>query len=552
MNQTLNLFIMKTRLLLLSALFFSALSFSQFNVNEGFESGVYPTNWYGDGAINSVTSGNTCSGSFKMGSDIMTGSTIFTTVYTSQYASNGNSISVSFSYKGTNSNAGEVYLYYQLNNTSWVLIASSSTITTTCQTLSGTIDAGVAPNGAGVRFRMQMNSVGNSAIFDDFSASQTRPTIASISNIVTPTSATINYTLNANNSATTSVVNYGLSSSSLTNSVVGFNSSGNVGNSGSVEILGLTPNTQYFYQIEATNSFGTTVRSGSFKTAKLIVADYTFDGTLNDINGAYPFSSQAGMSYGTDRSGVADKALYINGTGTTATLELFALPSGNSSRTFSIWIKPTQVNAVNRIFSYGQPFGDAAYVATVDPNSVSNSTYLSNVLFYEPTTVNTWKHMVFTYEQTTSTVRIYLNGEFKTSGTFSSLGTSEYVTALYLGSLFGGTTQRYFGFVDDLKIYNYTLSDAQVLNLYNTNSLTSENFNTNNLDVKLYPNPVRDILNIEIESDIQSIEIYNIQGQKVLSSNQKQINVSDLAIGMYMVRIQDVDNNIATKKIVIK
>ncbi len=543
---------MKTRLLLLSALFFSALSFSQFNVNEGFESGVYPTNWYGDGAINSVTSGNTCSGSFKMGSDIMTGSTIFTTVYTSQYASNGNSISVSFSYKGTNSNAGEVYLYYQLNNTSWVLIASSSTITTTCQTLSGTIDAGVAPNGAGVRFRMQMNSVGNSAIFDDFSASQTRPTIASISNIVTPTSATINYTLNANNSATTSVVNYGLSSSSLTNSVVGFNSSGNVGNSGSVEILGLTPNTQYFYQIEATNSFGTTVRSGSFKTAKLIVADYTFDGTLNDINGAYPFSSQAGMSYGTDRSGVADKALYINGTGTTATLELFALPSGNSSRTFSIWIKPTQVNAVNRIFSYGQPFGDAAYVATVDPNSVSNSTYLSNVLFYEPTTVNTWKHMVFTYEQTTSTVRIYLNGEFKTSGTFSSLGTSEYVTALYLGSLFGGTTQRYFGFVDDLKIYNYTLSDAQVLNLYNTNSLTSENFNTNNLDVKLYPNPVRDILNIEIESDIQSIEIYNIQGQKVLSSNQKQINVSDLASGMYLVRIQDIDNNIATKKIVIK
>ena len=543
---------MKTKLLLLFALLFSVFSFSQFNVNEGFESGVYPTNWYGDGAINSVTSGNTCSGSFKMGSDIMTGSTIFTTVYTSQYASNGNSISVSFSYKGTNSNAGEVYLYYQLNNTSWVLIASSSTITTTCQTLSGTIDAGVAPNGAGVRFRMQMNSVGNSAIFDDFSASQTRPTIASISNILTPTSATINYTLNANNSATTSVVNYGVSSTSLTNSVAGFNANGNVGNSGTAEILGLTPNTQYFYQIEATNSFGTTVRSGSFKTAKLIVAEYTFDGTLNDINGAYPFSSQAGMSYGTDRSGVADKALYINGTGTTATLELFALPSGNSSRTFSIWIKPTQVNAVNRIFSYGQPFGDAAYVATVDPNSVSNSTYLSNVLFYEPTTVNTWKHMVFTYEQTTSTVKIYLNGEFKTSGTFSSLGTSEYVTALYLGSLFGGTTQRYFGFVDDLKIYNYTLSDAQVLNLYNTNSLSSSNFSQNNLEVSLYPNPVNDVLNIKMEKEIKSIEIFNIQGQRMITTTQKQINVSALSQGIYIVKVSDAENIITTKRIIIQ
>ena len=82
--------------------------------------------------------------------------------------------------------------------------------------------------------------------------------------------------------------------------------------------------------------------------------------------------------------------------------------------------------------------------------------------------------------------------------------------------------------------------------------LAVADFNQSNLEVSLYPNPVRDILNIEIENDIQSIEIYNIQGQKVISSNQKQINVSDLAAGMYMVRIQDVDNNIATEKIVIK
>jgi alpha-tubulin suppressor-like RCC1 family protein len=71
-------------------------------------------------------------------------------------------------------------------------------------------------------------------------------------------------------------------------------------------------------------------------------------------------------------------------------------------------------------------------------------------------------------------------------------------------------------------------------------------------DFKVFPNPVRDVLNIETDLDIQSVEIYNIQGQKVLSSNQKQINVSDLAAGMYMVQIQDVENNIATKKVVIK
>lgn len=83
-------------------------------------------------------------------------------------------------------------------------------------------------------------------------------------------------------------------------------------------------------------------------------------------------------------------------------------------------------------------------------------------------------------------------------------------------------------------------------------TLSTSDFSQNNLDVALYPNPVNDVLNIETALELQTIEIYNLHGQKVLSSNQKQINVSDLSAGMYMVRIQDVENNTATKKIIIK
>lgn len=86
----------------------------------------------------------------------------------------------------------------------------------------------------------------------------------------------------------------------------------------------------------------------------------------------------------------------------------------------------------------------------------------------------------------------------------------------------------------------------------NITNLSNSNKMGINSDIYIFPNPVYDILNIETELDIQTIEIYNIQGQKVLNSNQKQINVSDLASGIYMVRIQDVDNNIVTKKIIRK
>ena len=74
--------------------------------------------------------------------------------------------------------------------------------------------------------------------------------------------------------------------------------------------------------------------------------------------------------------------------------------------------------------------------------------------------------------------------------------------------------------------------------------------NNNTVEFKIYPNPINDFLNIETFVDIKSIEIYNIQGQKVLQSNQKQINVSEFAAGVYMIKIQDIENATATKKFV--
>lgn len=47
-----------------------------------------------------------------------------------------------------------------------------------------------------------------------------------------------------------------------------------------------------------------------------------------------------------------------------------------------------------------------------------------------------------------------------------------------------------------------------------------------------------------MKNDIKSIEIYTILGQKVLEAKHKQINVSDLPSGMYLIHIQDSKNGI--------
>lgn len=58
--------------------------------------------------------------------------------------------------------------------------------------------------------------------------------------------------------------------------------------------------------------------------------------------------------------------------------------------------------------------------------------------------------------------------------------------------------------------------------------------------LRLYPNPVTDNLYINATSNIEKIEIYNIQGaliQKLKSNNIEQVNLSHLKTGTYLIKV---------------
>ncbi len=376
------------------------------------------------------------------------------------------------------------------------------------------------------------------------------PTISGVSvSSVTSNSATISYSLFANNEATTSVINYGLSSGALSSQATGFSANGSLATSGSAQIQGLSSNTTYYYQIEASNSAGTTTSAiGSFTTTALVViAEYNFDNTYNNILGTNPFQANAGTSFTTDRHGNISGALNINNQGTFATI--LGLPYNSTSRTISVWAKTNVLNAtINYVFHYGNS-ANGNGLAFRPTTTLYFANAGANLETADTNTNNTWIHYVCTYDGTTA--KVYKNGVLFSSGV-KAFNTINNLNYFKLGLTESNGYNYFNGAIDDLKIYNWALNATEISSLYTNNTLTSENFNLNNLEVALYPNPVNDILNIETALDIQTVEFYNIQGQKVLSSNQKQINVSDLAAGMYMVRIQDADNNIATKKIVIK
>lgn len=76
---------------------------------------------------------------------------------------------------------------------------------------------------------------------------------------------------------------------------------------------------------------------------------------------------------------------------------------------------------------------------------------------------------------------------------------------------------------------------------------------TNNVNalegVAVYPNPVKDVLNIYGVNALNTVEVYNMLGQKVKEVSTTTVNVSDLESGVYLVKI-NTDNASKTVRII--
>lgn len=57
------------------------------------------------------------------------------------------------------------------------------------------------------------------------------------------------------------------------------------------------------------------------------------------------------------------------------------------------------------------------------------------------------------------------------------------------------------------------------------------------VQVKVWPNPTTDILQITSTSEIQKIQVFDLQGRKVLEGFEKELNVENLLPGNYLLRI---------------
>lgn len=72
-----------------------------------------------------------------------------------------------------------------------------------------------------------------------------------------------------------------------------------------------------------------------------------------------------------------------------------------------------------------------------------------------------------------------------------------------------------------------------------------------NVQVGVYPNPVHDILYLDLnENLIQKVEAYNMLGQVFELANSNKLNMSTLSSGVYYLKVETLDGKVLTGKVI--
>ena len=106
--------------------------------------------------------------------------------------------------------------------------------------------------------------------------------------------------------------------------------------------------------------------------------------------------------------------------------------------------------------------------------------------------------------------------------------------------------------VNNILSYNFTelVGFKKITASASSSTLTIKTETLNDI-VRVYPNPTTDKINI-VSNTPQHSTLFNTAGQKILESNALELDVTDLPTGVYLLNLQNTQNQISTFKIIKK
>jgi hypothetical protein len=214
------------------------------------------------------------------------------------------------------------------------------------------------------------------------------------------------------------------------------------------------------------------------------------------------------------------------------------VPTGNSARTVAVWLRLVNHNAIN--WWYGSQNSNQAFGMTIynSPNFIRIFGWANDFDISQTVNGGEWNHFVITHDGTT--LRVYRNGTL--------IGSSN---RTYNTALNSGTFNISNGQFDDLRVYDYALTASEVTDLFNNSLSNADFYSHSSSSIILYPNPTNSIFNLKIPNEIiKTIKVYDFAGKELLTTNQQQVDVSNLSVGIYIVKAETESGKTGTTKLI--
>jgi Concanavalin A-like lectin/glucanases superfamily/Secretion system C-terminal sorting domain len=298
-----------------------------------------------------------------------------------------------------------------------------------------------------------------------------------------------------------------------------------------------------------------------------LIGYYPFTGNANDVSGGLQNGTVMGATLTNDRFGNPNAAYNFAGN------DYISVPAANfinrANYTYSVWAKPTIMPSpyFGVIYSIGGSSnlsaGDGYDQILFFNNSSQFVGYSYNYGFpvssYTTSpahSLNQWYHLVVTRDD--SIVNLYVDNILVVSSTVSNTYglTPHYGLVASKSMNIGGRCfldPLYFftGDIDDLVIYDYALTPAEVTVLYNFTGIEDANTLANNVSV--YPNPTANNFMMSFPATTKEISISNSLGQLIHKESVSGITSLNFEIatnGIYFIQFK-INNQMVTKKLIV-
>lgn len=227
-----------------------------------------------------------------------------------------------------------------------------------------------------------------------------------------------------------------------------------------------------------------------------LVLSYQFNGDCVDSSDFNNNGTPIGVMYRNDRYGASDSALYIpNGSdifkftygGNNENVQsIVNIPiSGNSNRSISYWCKFDNANSYVCLSwglsypgyyyhnNYIQSGSTESYTGVQNDSTWFTGSYADKLWASGINVDDIWRQVTFTYSENLGGASLYVDGKLLSNGV---IGTGDPLLLNSDGILDTDSTPLKIsgfngGFIDDVNIWNRTLSSSEVSTLYNTQSV---------------------------------------------------------------------------------